>query len=168
MAHVFPAARLASALFLLSSFPIKLSPRHFVLHCNSKLLRPQSPFGSSLLPLHRLRLKKVEFLMIISRIKLFCSHHHKWWDLKKSCLSHLIHTPPSPQRIFIFPLHHLEGSTTIGKSVGISSWKLGDLPLNLHISCIQIFMYFLTFSEFPAPRFCSKVDSRPICLCVVT
>lgn len=108
--------------------------------------------------------------MIMSHIKLFCSHHHKWWNLKKSCLSHLIHIPPSLQGIFIFPLHHLEGSTTIGNSVvsvGISSWKLGDLPLNLHISCIRIFTYFLTFTEFPASRFCPKVNSRSIRLCVV-
>lgn len=89
---------------------------------------------------------------------------------KKSCVSHLIHNPPSPQGIFIFPLHHLEGSTTIGNSVvsvGISSWKLGDLTLNLHISCFWIFMYFLTFAEFPTPRFCPKVESRSIRLCAV-
>lgn len=168
VAHVFPAARLASALSLLSSFPIKLSHRHFVLCCNSKLLWPQSPFGSSLLPSIAFGKNECNSLMIISHIKLLCSHHHKWWDLKKSCMSHLISFLPLPLSKASLFFHCTILKVPQQKflvSVETSSWKL--LALNLHFFCLQIFICNLTFAGFPALAFCSKFDSSSIGFCLV-
>lgn len=68
--------------------------------------------------------------MIISHIKLICSYHLHWWNLKNVS----------------FPVSKKIANLVV--SVGIGGWNLGALALNLHLEGLQFFsLYNLTLTE---------------------